>query len=492
MKYLPKTIEYGLYLLVFLLPIQTRWIIKAGGTEYLSYSLYGTDILLILLLLLFVAYKFSIFPGRARTSNSQFINNFQLINFKTKCKSPVWWFVNGLVLVSAISVLFAADKWLALYKLGWLILGVGLFWLIVSASYDRLKLIYAVLAGLFLQSILGIWQFLTQSSFANKWLGLALHNGTDLGTSVIEAVGADGIGERWLRAYGGLDHPNMLGGVLAVGILLVIGRIITMERKKNFQFSLVEPGQAIFNAKIFEMIVWIFLIVFTAALFFSFSRSAWLGLAVGLVIMMIIAVVKRNLKLQKSLAEIILVIGVVLFVLFSQYQNLITSRLGGEGRLEEKSTFERLISYQESCQIIKNNWASGVGRGNYTLALSRQIPGRESFYYQPTHNVFLLVLSETGIVGLLFFVALLFVIASDRRNRGNLTYSDDNQRLLRRCASRNDSINGGTILIALVVMMTFDHWLFSLHFGVLFFWLVLGIVASSKRDEMDTEKNSLN
>jgi len=32
------------------------------------------------------------------------------------------------------------------------------------------------------------------------------------------------------------------------------------------------------------------------------------------------------------------------------------------------------------------------------------------------------------------------------------------------------------ILVALVVIMSFDHWLWSLHFGVLFFWLVLGII----------------
>jgi len=48
LKTINKTIEYGLYLLVFLLPIQTRWIIKLGESEYGTVSLYGTDVLLIL------------------------------------------------------------------------------------------------------------------------------------------------------------------------------------------------------------------------------------------------------------------------------------------------------------------------------------------------------------------------------------------------------------------------------------------------------------
>ncbi len=157
--------------------------------------------------------------------------------------------------------------------------------------------------------------------------------------------------------------------------------------------------------------------------------------------------------------------GVLLFILFSQYQNLITSRLGSEGRLEEKSTSERLASYQESWQLIKNNWATGVGLGNYTLALNRQMPGQKSFYYQPTHNVFLLVWSEIGILGLLFFVGLIicaFVRLLHRPDYGIF---------------RNDGRIA--ILIALTVIMTFDHWLFSLHFGVLFFWLVMGLTVKT-------------
>ena len=439
MKFLNKTIARGLYLLVFLLPIQTRWIIKAGETEYATYSLYGTDMLLILVLLLFVVYrifnliKSSKFPeamfGASKVQN--------LLTF-------------GLFLASFISIFFAIDKMLAFYKLSWLILGLGLFLLIVRVNYNRLKLIYALLSGIFLQAIFGSWQFLTQSNLANKWLGLALHNGADLGASVIETAGADGIGERWLRAYGGLDHPNILGGILIIGIFLLINFILI--DKKSFRITN--------KIKIFTS--YFLLLTFTTALFFSFSRAAWLALTIGIGAMLIEAVFKKNYQAQKSILQAVLIFGLVGFILFFQFSNLLMARLYGERRLEIKSYNERLESIKNSLPIIKKNWAAGAGIGNYTLALNRQRPGQESFYYQPAHNVFLLVWSEAGIIGLLFLVGLIIFVF---------------MRLLRRPeygSSRDD--NGVGILVALVVLMTFDHWLWSLHFGVLFFWLVLGVI----------------
>ncbi|MFA6307155.1 MAG: O-antigen ligase family protein [Patescibacteria group bacterium] len=475
MKYLNKTIEYGLYLLVFLLPIQTRWIIKAGEinggySEYATYSLYATDILLIIVLLLFIVCEIAS-PGSSPGLKALAMTDESLPQYLSASWSKgffgnskiAWWLIGGLILTSAVSVFFALNKPLALYKFGWLMLGAGLFWLIINVNYNRLKLIYAMLAGIFLQAVLGIWQFLIQSSFAGKWLGMALHNAADLGTSVIEALGADGVSERWLRAYGGLDHPNIFGGVMATGALFSIGQIIKTEKEKNL-----------------KIISWIFLGIFSAGLFFSFSRSAWLGLAVGLLIMIISVIASRNLKLQRGLAEVILVMGILLFILFGQYQNLITSRLSGEGRLEEKSTSERLVSYQESWQLIKNNWLAGAGLGNYTLALSQGInPGKAGYYYQPAHNVFMLVWAEAGIFGLIFFSGLIIWALA---------------RLFRFSAQSVGSSRDGNkaaILIALFIIMSFDHWFFSLHFGVLFFWLILGvIIADGKYEKSSADLNS--
>ena len=65
MKFLEKIYSSGIYLLVFLLPLQTRWIVRPGVLnggyfEYGTISVYGTDVLLIIILLVFIIPKFLI------------------------------------------------------------------------------------------------------------------------------------------------------------------------------------------------------------------------------------------------------------------------------------------------------------------------------------------------------------------------------------------------------------------------------------------------
>ncbi len=470
MKYLNKIIEYGLYLLVFLLPWQTRWIIKAGEMEYATYSLYGADILLVALILLFVFFKCR-------------------MNFNNKEPSSglpsVWYFIGLLDLFVFISIFFATDKWLAFYKYGWFLLGTGLFWLITSASYNKMKLFWSLLAGIFLQAGLGIYQFLSQSSFASKWLGIVMHNPAELGASVVEIFGADGIGERWLRAYGGLDHPNMLGGAVAIGLLLIISLIVpkSLPRRlasrrsgqadkcqnpptyakatagKNAKSNPNTKIQNIFlflPARLCLAVAGGCFFVFVMSLFFTFSRGAWAGLLIGVLLMLFIFLIKKDFLKQRELLKIILASGVLIFVLSNLYSGLVLTRLSKDTRLEIKSNTERIESFTDAKELLKDNWLFGVGIGNYTLALREMKSDQPIWDYQPVHNVFLLVWAEVGILGLLGFLGFLGFLGWNLIKKGKYF--------------------GLSILTALVIMMMVDHWYWSLHFGVLWFWLVCGLI----------------
>ncbi|MEA3398179.1 MAG: O-antigen ligase family protein, partial [Patescibacteria group bacterium] len=316
-------IEYGLYFLVFVLPWQARWIIRGGEinngySEYSTISLYGTDVLLIIVLALFAVYK--------------------IINFSRKSGErlkiqPVWLLVAGLELMVFISIFASADKLMAIYAYGRFLLGVGLFWLIMSASYNRIKLIYAFLGGVFLQTCLGVWQFLIQSSRACKWLGLSVHNPADAGVSVVETLS----GERWLRAYGGLDHPNMLGGLLAISLLLALYIFLFKIHHKQYN------SKFLINAK--YLILNIVVLFFLVGLFFTFSRGAWVGLIAGILSILIIALIKRDLLAQKKILKIILAGGILVFILFNLYGDLVMTRLAKDARLELKSNAERIESF---------------------------------------------------------------------------------------------------------------------------------------------------
>jgi len=128
-----------------------------------------------------------------------------------------------------------------------------------------------------------------------------------------------------------------------------------------------------------------------------------------------------------------------------------------------------------------------VGVGNYTLyiyentsklkmtPLSSSVNGfmgktdtveeKKAWDYQPVHNLWFLVWSEIGIFGLLFFVAILFYIL-----KFNIQHSTFNIHFL--------------LLIAIIMLGLFDHYFWSLYFGVMVWWLVLGLTLKTGRNKV--------
>lgn len=167
----------------------------------------------------------------------------------------------------------------------------------------------------------------------------------------------------------------------------------------------------------------------------------------------------------KKLGLVVFLAVVMFGVIFAGYSDLFITRAQVSSRLEIKSVTERSDYLKDSYKIIKKDWLFGTGIGNYTKELSRENPKRPWFDIEPVHNVFLLVFSEIGIFGALFFIALLvyLFIQSWRKN----------------------NILNLSIIAALAIMMMFDHYLWSLPFGVLFFWLAIGFVYKNNLEAHD-------
>ena len=496
MKFLEKILSLCLYLLAFLLPLQTRWIVRPGSLnggyfEYGTISVYGTDVLLVLVICSYLFYL----RQKHKTQNTNPKQNTARLPARQEYKSQtnkLYLLIIGLNIISLISIFFAANRLVSVQAYVRLTLGMSLFFIVAVAAYDRLKLIYAFLAGAAIQALLGIWQFLTQTTFASKWLGLAAHPSGAGGTSVIESFG----GGRWLRAYGGLDHPNMLGGLMVVAILVGLFLLIRKGEQKisktqdtrdndqtNHNFQITNRLYSFVNWKldIENCLLLVSCILFLTALFFTFSRGAWLGLIVGLIVILAINLGIKNHNGLRTLLFLGFASVALASVLFFAYQDLIITRISGNSRLEIKSNQERTASYRDAAVIIKKNWLVGVGIGGYTPALAKTYPNQPSWFYQPTHDIFLLVLAEIGVIGLILFVAILgyalifnfqfsrLPSASPKANGGQAIFN-------------NFSIFNLPILFTLIILMLPDHYLWSLHFGVLLFWFLLGLAAKNQAE----------
>ncbi len=423
-----KIIEYLFYIFVFSLPWQTKLILRPSATSFNEISLYVSQVILLFVLVAFFAYKF-----RQRSVTEKI--------------SALWISLAGLEICVLASFFWAPDQILAFYHYILWLAAIGLFYLlregIAASEYDegmlnKTKVIFVFLSSLFFQAGLAVYQFLTQSTPVNKYLGLAAHQADVAGTSVIEAASG-----RWLRAYGGMDHPNVFGGVLVIALIITA---YLLARKKILS-SRLEIAESIF------LFVFYFIALF--ALFFTFSRAAWLAFSLSSLLLFIYFLIQKDRWIIGRFLALVFFSLVMLFIAAAPYRDLCQARISGESRLEKKSIEDRRLYLSESTDVIKKNWLLGVGIGNYPSALEQGGAEKKAIWdYQPVHNVFLLLWSESGILALIFFVSfLILLIKKDRR-----------------------TAFAGIFLTALIILMLFDHWLISLPFGIIFLFLVLGLV----------------
>ena len=432
----------------FLLPLQTRYIFRApmeGGVPYE----YGTLSVFLAEILGWIVIGVGLWQGGFRSRiRAGSCTAFRMI-------------IVGLLIWAFFSIIWAPDKLVAFQAAVRLLEGILLLFVArYTLHVTRYRIFWAFLAGAIIQAALGIYQFLTQSTLASTLLGMALHDPQMLGISVVE-FGA----ERWLRAYGGLPHPNVLGGYLVVALAVLL------------------QHKSIKALKHESIAWWIVVPILLTGIFFSFSRAAW---AAAIVVLgyWVIEVLKNICHFDRVPRDECLpalgeekshtvhgeeiphpdfasglgmtILYVVLLVVM--FRPLVATRIFfNDSRLEVKSRTERASGLRESWGLIKTYPVAGVGIGNYTQAVARALRPKEPLYtYQPVHNVPLLILSELGIMGLALFASALYYILKQSRSNA-------------------------LVLSCFVVLMMIDHYLWTLPLGILLFWGVLGLSTSQKK-----------
>ncbi len=415
-----------LLLTIWLLPLQTRWIALPGSLnnkpwEYGTVSMFGIDILIIL-----CATLASIVRMKQQRALSMFEYSALL-----------------LVFVACFSFSQSTNHINAIWG-GWLMTsGILLCLSLVWLSPPRNWLIWTMITSGVLQSGLALWQHHEQTVTAMKWLGIAAQDPSWSGVQVIE-VGS----QRILRAYGSLPHPNILAGYLAITICLAVSALLWSKHYKN-QLSIAGV-----------------IAILTTALMTTYSRQALLGLGVGLGYMCLMTLLQRQrfpFRMVLALMCVFIPLTVSIWNNPAPWQ----ARYQAQTRLEQRSLDERTTYQDQAIALLRDHWLGGVGINNFTAVQHahdrRANITRDGYSYQPVHNMYLLLWTELGIMGVL--TMLMVVISSWHTAARSSAWQLDNR----------------AALLTLLTIGCFDHYLWSLHAGILLWWCVIGLLAWQKK-----------
>lgn len=431
-NYFAKILSSLIKIYLLTLPWQTVWIVQERYLNGYKWQ-YGT--LQFFLSELFAWTTFLVF----------FLWSWQKLKVKLeKKKIKFSWthdrvfilFVLLFLVYSFLSIIWSLDKEIAFQHSFYFLESFLLFFVIYLGPNPKKEIIGWLLLGSVVPTVLGVTQFVTQATWSSKWLGLSLYLPWEAGTSIVSG------GARWLRAYGSFPHPNIFGGYLAIILILL------------FYYIYNHPIKELFRKIIFNFVI----VILSGALFFSFSRSAWMAVGLAMAVFVFFGLLhktlSKNIVVFLSIPIIIFVIGGII------HSPLVKVRLGQSTVSEITSVQERVSGFGEAKNmILKHPWL-GVGSGNYTVAgflLNNKRPGWE---YQPVHNVLLLLIAEMGIVGLFIFIGILASFI----------------RFFLTLESRKSAYFSLILSLSIIPILSLDHYFLSGYFGLMLIAVYFGAI----------------
>jgi hypothetical protein len=259
--------------------------------------------------------------------------------------------------------LYIALRWVA----GWLV-----FRLFSGARLASKHLVVVFVAGLLLQSLLGIGQVLMRGP-----LGVPgeLAVPADLwGAAVVETGGPP-----FLRAYGLTFHPNVLGGFLVVGLL--VGLPLTRGRWARVAWWLMGLG-----------------------LILSLSRSAGLA-AICLVPLAAWWIRRHRPELFSAVRTTMVGLALLVLAAVAALGRPIATRLQpAMWESERTSIVTRIRLAQAAVVAIRSAPLTGIGPGHFPLWIAEHQPEELP---QSVHNIPMLMAAELGLSGGLLGLALI-------------------------------------------------------------------------------------
>lgn len=447
------------FLLVFL-PTQLgyhfwpEWAYVLGRrVDYLSPIVYVTDLLLVLTVGSWVIEKWrSGEVAKAQISLGK-LGRFGVVGI----------FVAANIFLAA-SPLVAVYKWVKVSE--FLMLG----YYIVKTKPTLAAIGFPLTVAVLYSSVIAIAQFVLQHSVGGPlwWLGERAFDANTPGIARINLCQASGITcQEMLRAYGTFPHPNVLGGFLAAMIPLLVYQFTNPTNLP------IRPISKTWRRRIFYGATLLFGVV---GLGLTFSRSA-IVVGVAMMIVMVARIANWELRIVKkqnwipafagmTAGVVGVTIGLIVILFF-----LLPVSPGDESVVVRQQLNTVAIKQWLSSPIV------GVGLGNFLVTLPATMPTRVIYFLQPVHNVYLLLLSEIGVVGVVGIVWALI-----NKSVGASKLRSVEEKKSRNLATSQPRSFMLLSLVTLLLLGLVDHYPLTLQQGQLLvtIFVALNVVKNAK------------
>ncbi len=232
--------------------------------------------------------------------------------------------------------------------------------------------------------------------------------------------------------------------------------------------------------------------IFLVSVYFTYSRSAWVSLIIGLVALVIM---KRHLLKTAALVALVALLGTCAWLLdnnrfldyapdFSKtiYHEDFSDHMAATTSLEDVSSAERIYRWVAGWYMFLDKPVTGFGPGNfyphyqhYTVSsFYTYISGNEE--RSTVHNYYLLTLLETGLPGTILFFVLVYVALFRAQSAYSRCHDPDQRRL----------ILAVTIsFITILVNLFFSDLVEADKIGTLFYALLALIVVLDQQVALD-------
>ncbi len=256
------------------------------------------------------------------------------------------------------------------------------------------------------QSALIVSEFLVQHSIGLWFLGERSFDSSTNGIAHSQIFAKE-----LLRPYGTFPHPNVAAAFFVLTFLII--EVISRQKTK------LTPILALIS------------------LILTYSKTA------------VAIIVLASMAYVKNLKQVLIIIGAMMLSVFIFLKVLPTSQI--------PSISERLVLIQSALDISLKNPLFGVGNNNFIQELSKYnlYSLTQIRLLPPVHNVFLLVLAQNGIIGLLIITWFLYSVAKNANNKPKVA-----------------------LFLAILIFASFDHFFWTLEQGQLLFFTAIAFIVS--------------